>query len=248
MQSRLKKDNSIVTEADLKVDDFIRKEILKFDSKSGILTEESEDSKDRLAKEGVYVCDPLDGSKDFKQKEEDFCFLLAYVQNGTPTLGVVYEPKKRRMFFGAKGDGAFMSKDAQQPKILPKLAPINWSSAIVGSPKNYEGDKYTKLYELMGIPQQRLIFSGCMGTRMMQAAMQQIQIILGYTKGLKEWDIAAGHVILEERGFSITDIFGKQLKYNQFIPQTHQGILVVHPSVKATALEKLAQCYDKLQM
>ena len=71
-------------------------------------------------------------------------------------------------------------------------------------------------------------------------------VILGYTKKLKEWDVAAGHVILEAAGISITDVFGNPLKYNQPIPNMKNGVLVIDPSIKQQMLEKLAQCYDKL--
>jgi len=62
-----------------------------------------------------------------------------------------------------------------------------------------------------------------------------------------EWDVV-GHVILEEMGVSVTDMFGQPLRYNQEVPKTHKGILVVHPDIKEVTLEKLAQCYESVKM
>lgn len=247
VRARFKDDKSIVTEADLRVSEFVQREFGKRFPNYGLLTEESGDSLYRLAKEGIFICDELDGSGDFKRKEPDFCFSCAYTENGIPLMGVVCEPQKRRMFFAQKGRGAHVTQDGDTAK-LDDLRPVSWGDSIVGHPKNYKGDKYARLYELMDIPEGRLMLSGSMGTRMMQVALQQTHMILGYTKSLKEWDIVAGHAILEERGISVSDIYGQPLKYNQEVPKTHKGILVVHPDIKQVTLEKLARCYERLEM
>lgn len=247
VRAQSKDDGSIVTEADLRVSEFIQQAVAKSFPKYGLLTEESEDSPERLGKREVFTFDELDGTGDFKRREEDFCFLGAYIENRVPTIGVVYEPLKDRMFSAIKHGKARMTEKGDAVELRP-LEAVSWENVIVGHPKNYKGDKYTKLYELLGIPEERLICSGSMGTRMMQVALQQAHMILGYTRSLNEWDIAAGHVILEARGVSVTDIKGDSLRYNQEVPKTHNGILVVHPDIKDVALEKLAECYDKLEM
>jgi len=247
VRSRFKDDKSVVTEADLRVSEFIQTEIPKRFPSDGLLDEEVIYSTDRISKNGVWIIDPLDGSGDFKRKENDFCFLGAYAERGIPIIGVVYEPLKERLFFAQKGHGAYVTEKGSTSR-LGRLSPIKWDQSIVGHPKNYKGDKYSGLYKLMEIPDDRLGRSGSMGTRMMQVALEKTHMILGYTRSLKEWDIAAGHVVLEERGISVTDIRGNSLKYNQEVPKTHEGILVVHPDIKKVTLEKLARCYDRLVM
>lgn len=244
---RFKDDKSVVTEADLRVSEFIQTEIPKRFPNDGLLDEEAADSLDRIFKTGVWIIDPLDGSGDFKRKEEDFCFLGAYAENGIPIIGVVYEPQKGRLFFAQKGQGAYVTDNGSTSKLEP-LSAVTWNKSLVGHPKNYKGDKYSRLYELMGIPEERLRLSGSMGTRMMQVALQETHMILGYTRSLKEWDIAAGHVVLEESGISVTDMKSNPLQYNQRVPKTHEGILVVHPDIKKATLDRLAECYSRLEM
>ena|SRR3989339_105256 len=171
---------------------------------------------------------------------------MGYTENGTLIMGVVYEPQNGRMFFAQRGNGACVQQGNDTTKLGP-LNPTTWDESIVGHPKNYKWDKYPKLYGLMGIPQERLKSAGSMGTRMMQVAMQETHLILGYTQRLNEWDVV-GHVILEEMGVSVTDMFGQPLRYNQEVPKTHKGILVVHPDIKEVTLEKLAQCYESVKM
>lgn len=247
VRARFKDDKSVVTEADERVKDFVQEASAKRFPECGLLTEESEDSRERLSRDGVFIADEIDGSGDFRRGEEDFCFLFAYIEHGFPMIGVVYEPLKERMFFAQKGGKAHLTEKGATRELEP-LEPAAWEVSIVGHPKNYKGDKYTKLYKLMGIPEERLMRSGSMGTRMMQVALQQTHMILGYTRNLKEWDIAAGHVILEARGISVTDIQGNPLRYNQPIPSTGNGILVAHHDIKKTTLDKLAKAYYKLPM
>ena len=247
VRSKFKDDKSVVTEADLRVSDFVQKAFSEKFPDCGLLTEESNNSDERLGRKGVFIVDELDGSGDFKRKESDFCFLCAYIEDGAPIIGVVYEPQKNRMFFAKKGFGAYLTLRDKTMKLNP-LNPVEWKDSIVGHPKNYKGDKYKMLYEMMGIPESRLLGSGSMGTRMMQVALQQTHLILGYSKNLKEWDTAAGHAVLEARGISVTDVYGKPLLYNKENPVTENGILVVHPDIKKITLEKLAECYDKLDI
>ncbi len=248
LESTIKEeDGSPVTIADLKVSELVQAEISKRFPHDGLLDEEAKDSLERLTKKGVWIVDPIDDTGGFKAEGDGFSFLCAYTEYGIPLVGVVYEPKKGRMFLAKKGSGAYLKQGNDAVK-LGALNSITWDKSIVGHPETYKGDKYKRLYELMGIPEERLKYAGGMGTRMMQVAMQETHIILGYTKSLKEWDIAAGHVILEEMGVSVTDMFGQPLKYNQKDPKTHKGILVVHPDIKQVTLEKLAQCYESVKM
>jgi 3'-phosphoadenosine 5'-phosphosulfate (PAPS) 3'-phosphatase len=247
VKSALKADRSIVTEADLRVSEFVQTEIPKRFPGEPILDEEAKDSLGRLAKSGIWIIDPLDGSGDFKRGEDDFCFLGAYAENGIPTIGVVCEPTKNRMFFTHRGNGAYIIQNGRTARLEP-LKAVAWDESVVGHPKNYKSDKYTKLYGLLGIPEKRLMPSGSMGTRMMQVALQQTHMILGYTRNSNEWDIAAGDAILQERGISVTDMYGNPLRYNQENPKTHNGILAVHPDIKQEILGRLAKCYDRLEM
>lgn len=243
-----KPDNSISTEADKRISDFVRNEISKGFPKDGFLEEESADSLERLTKNCVWIIDSLDGSTIYNNGGNDFCFLGGYVENGIPQIGVINEPQNNRMFFSQKGRGAYVIENG----VTSKLKPVNsiaWEQLLVGHPKDYnKNDKYTKLYGIMGISEKQLIDSGSMGTRVVHVAQGKTHLVLGYSTHKSEWDIAAGHAILEEMGISVTDMFGNQLQYNKANPKMDKGILIVHPDIKQIILEKLAECYAKVKM
>ncbi len=260
---RLKEDGSVVTDTDLRVMDLVRERFAKRFPECGLLTEESQDSPERLSKENVFIVDELDGTADFSRGERDISFLCAYVEQGTPLIGVVNEPLKGRVFYAKKGDdrayadlgggeGRWFRRGTEIEVTLGegiewfRKPPVRWENLRLGHPKNCKSNKYQRLYPMLGISEKQTISAGGIGTRMMQVVKYESDVILGYTKKLKEWDVAAGHVILEAAGISITDVFGNPLKYNQPIPNMKNGVLVIDPSIKQQMLEKLAQCYDKL--
>lgn len=245
VRSRYKDDQTVVTEADLRANEYIIKQLSREYPRYGILSEESEDDRSRLTNQYVFIIDPMDGSGDFKRGEEDFSVLLALTDSGIPILGVIYEPLKKRLLFAETDGPAYVTEDWQTIRLsFPQ--PVYWASAKVGHPKNYKGDKYARLYEMMGISEDNLVRSGGMGTRMAQLALQEIQMILGYTTNLSEWDIAAGQPILESLGISVTDVEGNPLRYNQEVPKTSNGVLMLHPEIKNQTIERITDCRSML--
>ncbi|MFC1754119.1 inositol monophosphatase family protein [Thermoproteota archaeon] len=240
-----KQDGGTVTKADLRVKDFVLESLAKEFPDCGLLTEESEDSKERLGKKGVFIVDEIDGTRSFAGKRDDFSFLCAYIEEGKPVAGVMNEPHNDRMVFAQKGHMPQVIQGGCTRELEP-LQPVKWDEFKVGYPYNYHGVKYNDMYAALGITKERKVPYESMGTRMMHIALQDVHSIFGLTRNLKEWDIAAGHAILESMGVSITDIKGNPLVYNKKRPNTNQGILVLHPDIKDTALEIVADFYHKI--
>jgi len=256
-----KADGSIVTETDFEVSDYVQ-EVFPFNFQDCFLlteekTETEEERRERLKAKKLFIVDEIDGSGDFKRREKDFCFLCAYAEYDdslggvTPVAGVIYEPLKERMLFAEKGGPVYIEQ-AGTVTELPALKSVTWETSLVGHPKNYPttSRKYDALYELMGIPESRLVRAGSLGTRAAQMLTEspRTHMILGYTKNMGEWDIAANHAVLAAAGFSVTDIRGRPLVYNKLIPQTNNGFLIVHPDIRDVTFDKLKPCYAKVRM
>jgi 3'(2'), 5'-bisphosphate nucleotidase len=56
----------------------------------------------------LWIVDPLDGTKEFISKNDEFTVNIALVENQTPVLGVIYVPVTRKIYFAAKGFGSFV--------------------------------------------------------------------------------------------------------------------------------------------
>ena len=113
--SKLKSDNSPITEADIKSNQII-KEILT-NTDYPILSEEDNDNEMRLNHEKVWIVDPLDGTTDFVNRTGEFTVMIALVSNKKPILGVINWPTKNTLFVAQKGSGAFRFSNDQRTRI-----------------------------------------------------------------------------------------------------------------------------------
>jgi len=104
-----KKDSSPLTLADKKANDIIEDGLNQLSVNFPILSEEGKEIpyEDRKHWEYFWLVDPLDGTKEFVKKNDEFTVNIALIYKDTPVLGVVYAPALGDMYKAKKGDGAF---------------------------------------------------------------------------------------------------------------------------------------------
>ncbi|MFO7869417.1 MAG: 3'(2'),5'-bisphosphate nucleotidase CysQ [Bacteroidales bacterium] len=120
-----KEDNSPVTQADIAASDAILK-ILE-QTHIPIICEETAQTpfSERKNWEYVWIVDPLDGTKEFISRNDEFTVNIALIHNNTPVLGVIYVPADDSLYFGTNTDGAYT---IQQTSIV--LPDFRYSSLI----------------------------------------------------------------------------------------------------------------------
>ena len=102
-----KDDKSPLTEADKAADRIIKEELGKT---YPILSEEGKaiDYEERKTWDRFWMVDPLDGTKEFIKKNDEFTVNIALIENRKPVLGVVYVPATQQLFFADKENGAYV--------------------------------------------------------------------------------------------------------------------------------------------
>lgn len=117
-----KKDNSPLTEADLKANEFICKSLENLYPNIPILSEENKEIKysERKNWKQYFCVDPLDGTKEFIKKNKDFTVNIAFIKNQVPILGVVYAPVLKDLYYT---DGIFSYKNKQKLPLKRNLNP-----------------------------------------------------------------------------------------------------------------------------
>src|SRR5215472_54633 len=99
-----------VTIADRRASEFIVDEIRRLFPSDGILSEEMADDPSRIYQSRVWMIDPMDGTREFIAGRDDFAVMIGLVVNGTPQLGVVYQPSTDKMYYAAAGFGASLQQ------------------------------------------------------------------------------------------------------------------------------------------
>lgn len=217
---RQKKNKTPVTEADIASEKIIKRGLKKFGFP--ILSEEAKDDKRRLVSDYVWIADPLDGTSDFINKEDEFSIMIALARNERPVLGVIYEPAADRLYFAQKGKGAFLEKDGRAKRIK------------VSSKSNPQGarmlmSRHHLLEEEIGVAKKlrmKMKQMGSAGLKIARIAEGKAEIYINSSDKSSEWDTCAGDIILTEAGGKITNLNGRSIKYNRKNPRLLNGYIV----------------------
>jgi 3'(2'), 5'-bisphosphate nucleotidase len=208
----LKSDHSPVTDADLASDKIIREGILSAFPDYGLLTEEDADDFKRLAKDKVFIIDPLDGTADFVRRDGQFAINLALSNHGEPVVGVVAIPTTGDIYFAVKGHGAFLkSPDKMLKRIHVSYRQHNLivlASVCFPNPNlDAQIDKHASM-----IRERRR-----WGSAWKECLIAEGKADLCYStgSGTKEWDVCAPHLVITEAGGVFTDCNGQPITYNK---------------------------------
>jgi 3'(2'), 5'-bisphosphate nucleotidase len=125
-----KEDKSPVTQADRIANDTIIDELAIFNIP--FLTEEGthDDFEIRKTWERLWIIDPLDGTKEFIKRNGEFTVNIALAENGKPTLGVIYSPVSKTIYYAAKGIGAFKIDGKAFENHIPSITETNLSELL----------------------------------------------------------------------------------------------------------------------
>jgi len=146
-----------------------------------------------------WLVDPLDGTKDFIEKNGEFTVNIALVEHGTPIIGIIHAPALGLTFSAKKGSGAFCEKDGVVRR-LPCFEPPGHLTATVSR------------QHLSAPTREFLRMNGITETEQRGSALKFGIVASGKAtiyprfEGSMEWDIAAGQVIITEAGCRIVDL------------------------------------------
>lgn len=208
---KTKSDDSPVTAADEAADALISAGLRAAFPDVMLVTEEQADTHDSTGKTFLIV-DPLDGTKEFVHRRGDFTVNIAYVENGTPTRGVVYAPAKDRMFFTDSSGDSYEETAPFDPAKVGELVPIKVSDAnnealLVVASKSHRDqatDDYINKYAVADMKSAGSSLKFCL----IATGEADIYPRVGRTM---EWDTAAGHAVLHGAG-------GKVVRFDDHSP------------------------------
>jgi len=110
LKTWVKGKTSPVSEADIAVNDLIEARLRAATPDYGWLSEESADDSARLGKSLTWIVDPIDGTRAYLARQDDWSVSIALVADGSPVLGAVFAPASDEFFFAARGRGTVRSR------------------------------------------------------------------------------------------------------------------------------------------
>lgn len=190
-----KEDESPLTKADLAAHHIILDALAEIDPQTPVISEESgvPDYEKRKEWERFWIVDPLDGTKEFIKKNDEFTVNIALIEQGEPVVGVLYIPAKDRLYYAEKGKGSFRVDDKKEPEQIFS-SPADKSVPLkVAASRSHQSRSLSDELKEMGIEIKELIAAGSsLKFCLVAEGTADIYPRLGPTM---EWDVAAGDCI-----------------------------------------------------
>ena len=221
----------LVTEIDHQSEAFILEQIRARFPMHAILAEESGISQG--AKEHMWYVDPLDGTVNYAHNIPIFCVSIAYAHNEVTRFGVIYDPMREECFTAERGRGAWLNGAPLKVSSVTEL--VN-GLLVTGFPYDTwdtSDDNFENFTRFAKMTQ---------GVRRLgSAALDLAYVACGRFDGyweisLAPWDVAAGGLIAEEAGATVTNVHGGPDYIHKPL-----SILASTPGLHPLMLEELAK-------
>ena len=217
-----------VTAADLEADRALKKLLHEPFPEYGWLSEETVDNDARLKCRRVWIVDPLDGTKEFINGIPEFSVAIALVEDGVPVLGVTYNPIKREMYWAARGTGCHLNARRVRVTRTRKLQ----GATVLASRSETARGEWQVFHGILKVSP-----TGSVAYKLAMVAAGKGDAT--FTRSPKsEWDIASGAALIMEAGGVITDIKGREIRFNQ--PSVKLEGLIADNRILHHALLKVA--------
>ncbi|MEA2649428.1 MAG: monophosphatase [Candidatus Binataceae bacterium] len=217
-----------VTAADLEADRAIKKLLHDPFPEYGWLSEETVDNDARLKCRRVWIVDPLDGTKEFINGIPEFSVAIALVEDGVPILGVTYNPIKREMYWAARGTGCHLNTRRVR---VTRTRTLKGATVLASRSETARGE-WQVFHGLLKVSP-----TGSVAYKLAMVAAGKGDAT--FTRSPKsEWDIASGAALIMEAGGVITDIKGREIRFNQ--PTVKLEGLIADNRILHRALVKVA--------
>ena len=210
LSKEIKEDNTPVSNGDLEVNKIITKKILSLTPNLPIVSEETSDNKKNKELKNFWLIDPIDGTYDYINNLDEFTINAGLILNKKPVAGLIFAPAKNRMFYSLGKNSSFELKDGINIKLDCSINKSDKHLKFV-SYSNKIKPEIESIYKKLGVIEHQR----------MKSSLKFCVVATGEFDGYVaepracEWDIAAGHAILENAGGTVTDFNGNEILYGK---------------------------------
>jgi len=212
-ETELKDDDSPLTAADTAANRILVAALNTLTPEIPVLSEESRQApwSERKHWKTCWVVDPLDGTREFLKRNDEFTVNVALVENHRPVMGVVYAPALGRWFYAAQGGGAWRQDGQKMPvkiEVGEKIADRPWQ--VVGS-RSHNTPAVDAFVERLG-DAELVAMGSSLKLCLVADGSADLYPRLGPTS---EWDTCAAQAVVEEAGGQVLNAeTGEPLTYN----------------------------------
>ena len=210
LTKKIKPDNTPVSNGDLEVNRIITKKLKELTPEVPIISEEMSENKSIAGLKDFWLVDPIDGTYDYINNRDEFTINAGLILDNKPAAGLIYAPAKKRMFYSYGKEKAFELINEKEVKLdgsknfdKNRIKFVSYSDKIK--------PEIDEIYKTLDVKEHTK----------MKSSLKFCVVATGEYDGYVaepracEWDIAAGHAILEHSGGSVTDFRNRKILYGK---------------------------------
>ena len=209
LKKEIKSDNTPVSNGDIVVNRILTNKIKEITPNISIVSEESTNHKMDINLNNFWLIDPIDGTRDYINNRDEFTLNAALILDKKPAIGIITAPAKKRVFYSYGMSHSYELIINQEISLMNKKKGLNEYTAV-----SYSNDlkpeilEIHKKYKISSFQEMKSSLKFCV------IAAGEFDLYVAEPRAC-EWDIAAGHAILEHSGGKVTDFYYNEILYGK---------------------------------
>ncbi len=187
----------------------------------------------------AWVVDPIDGTRGFAKKNGEFSVMVGLLEEGRPVLGVVLEPVPDRWTYAVRGGGCWWRRGDAAPVRCRVSATTDLAAATLSQSHTKDPARPSK--GVRTLAPARVVETYSAGIKLALVARGEVEMYVNDYPTFHDWDVCAGHILVDEAGGTVTGLKGEPLHYGRPGSAQHIGLLASNGVLHAAALAHLAK-------
>jgi 3'(2'), 5'-bisphosphate nucleotidase len=186
----------------------------------------------------LWIIDPIDGTRGFAKKNGEFSVMVGFVEQGTIAVGVVLEPALGRLTYAVRGNGCWTHDSNQESPRRCQVSPtatLDHATLIQSHSRSPEEPSWPARV----LRTARVVETYSAGVKLARVARGEADLYVNTYPCFHDWDVCAGHILVEEAGGKVTGLAGEELRYGLPGAEQRHGLLGSNGLLHDSAVERL---------
>jgi 3'-phosphoadenosine 5'-phosphosulfate (PAPS) 3'-phosphatase len=185
----------------------------------------------------LWIVDPIDGTRGFAKKTGEFSVMIAFVDQGRVAVGVVLEPAHDQLATYAVCGGGCWQRSAKAPE--PKRCRVGTAATLPQATLTQSRSRSTTR-AVQALKPGTVVETYSAGIKLALVARGEADVYVNSYDEFHDWDIAAGHILVDEAGGRVTGLAGQELRYGLEGAWQRHGLLASNGPLHEAAMKAWA--------
>lgn len=229
----------IATDADRQAQEIILSHLRTYFPNDALCAEETTPTLEAAEQTGarLWIVDPIDGTRGFARKTGEFSLMIGFVENGTVQVGVVYEPAHQRLTYAVRGGGCWR-RDGDAASVLCRVSTTD-ELTLATLTQSRSKNPSVPSQPVQALHPKKVLETYSAGIKLALVARGEADLYVNTYAAFHDWDICAGHLLVDEAGGKVTGLWGQELRYGLPGAWQRHGVLATNGHFHQAAVEAL---------